>query len=73
MILEEATTRGAIHSWRTLWQIAIEITKNREGKNYGKRIHKGTVYYFWRVTCILKEDFEKGFLLMHQNLDYILG
>jgi|SRR5918996_1351579 hypothetical protein len=32
-------------------------------------IHKGSAYYFWAVTCILKEDLEKGFLLMHQALE----
>lgn len=52
-----------------LWQIAIEIVNNWEGKNHGKRIHKGAAYYFWGVTCVLKEDFEKGFLLMHQSLE----
>jgi hypothetical protein len=52
-----------------LWQIAIEIAKNWEAKNQSKRIHKGAAYYFWGVTCILEEDYEKGFLLMHQSLD----
>jgi hypothetical protein len=28
----------------------------------------GAAYYSWGFTCILKEDFEKGFLLMHQGL-----
>ncbi len=52
-----------------LWQMAVEVAKNWEYKNQSKRIHKGAAYYFWGVTCILKEDFEKGFLLMHQSLD----
>src|SRR5262249_511257 len=52
-----------------LWQIAIEIVNNWEDKNPNKTIQKGAAYYFWGVTCILKEDFEKGFLLMHQSLD----
>ena len=60
---------GRFISAEQLWQIAIEIAKNWEGKNHGKRIHKGAAYYFWGVTCILKEDFEKGFLLIHQSLD----
>ena len=34
-----------------------------------ERIHKGAPYYYWGVTCILKEEIEKGFLLMHQALE----
>lgn len=34
-----------------------------------KRAHKGTLYYFYGITCILHNDFSKGFLLMHQALE----
>lgn len=60
---------GRANRAEQLWQIAVEIAKLWEDKNQNKRIHKGSAYYFWGVTCILKEDFEKGFLLMHKSLD----
>jgi hypothetical protein len=54
-----------------LWQIAIEAAKkweeNQRNQNY--MIHKGAPMYFWGVTCILKEDLEKGFLLIHEALN----
>ena len=51
-----------------LWYLALYIAYQWENKNPNRRIHKGTPYYFWGVTCILNEDLEKGFLLMHQAL-----
>jgi hypothetical protein len=60
---------GRFAAAEQLWEIATEIAKDWESKNHSKRIHKGAAYYFWGFTCILKEDFEKGFLLMHQSLD----
>jgi lipopolysaccharide biosynthesis regulator YciM len=53
-----------------VWQLAVQIATQWETLNQSKyRIHKGAAYYFWAVTCILKEDLEKGFLLMHQALE----
>jgi hypothetical protein len=53
-----------------VWQIAVQISTQWETLNQSKnRIHKGAAYYFWAITCILKEDLEKGFLLMHQALE----
>lgn len=37
-----------------------------ESKNPEKHIHKGTPYYFYGMICILKQDIDKGLLLMHQ-------
>jgi hypothetical protein len=51
-------------------QLVVQIATQWETLNQSKyRIHKGAVYYFWAVICILKEDLEKGFLLMHQALE----
>jgi len=52
-----------------IWDKALNIANEWESKNQNKRIHKGTPYYFWGVTCILNGDLEKGFLLMHQALE----
>jgi hypothetical protein len=54
-----------------LWRLALNFAYDWEEKNKknNKRIHKGTPYYFWGVTCILNADLENGFLLMHQALE----
>lgn len=52
-----------------LWDLALNIAYEWEDNNEPKRIHKGTPYYFYSVNCILNDDLEKGFLLMHQALE----
>lgn len=48
-----------------IWRDSLDIVFRWE--NYRKlRIHKGTPYYFWAVTCFLAEDIDKGFWLMNQ-------
>lgn len=47
--------------WEESLNIALEWEKERK-----LRIHKGTPYYFWAVTCFLNEDIDRGFLLMNQ-------
>lgn len=62
--------QGSFFYAEQLWQISIETAKKWDKRqNQNKKIHKGTPFYFWGVTCILKEDLEKGFLLMHQALE----
>jgi hypothetical protein len=61
---------GSFFFAEQIWQLAVQIAKEWETLNQSKnRIHKGAAYYFWAVTCILKEDLEKGFLLMHEALE----
>jgi lipopolysaccharide biosynthesis regulator YciM len=61
---------GSLFFAEQIWQLAVQIATQWESLNQSKyRIHKGAAYYFWAVTCILKEDLEKGFLLMHQALE----
>lgn len=52
-----------------LWDLALNIAYEWEDNNKSKRIHKGTPCYFYSVTCILNDNLEKGFLLMHQALE----
>src|SRR5215208_388594 len=62
--------QGSFFYAEQLWEIAVSISKKwEEQQNQNRKIHKGAGYYFWAVTCILKEDLEKGFLLMHQALE----
>lgn len=61
---------GSFFPAEQIWQLAVQIATEWETLNQSKyRIHKGAAYYFWAGTCILKEDLEKGFLLMHQALE----
>ena len=61
---------GSFFFAEQIWQLAVQIAKQWERLNQSKnRVHKGAAYYFWAITCILKEDLEKGFLLMHQALE----
>lgn len=48
-----------------IWEMALNIINEWEQKTQ-ERIHKGTPYYFWAVTCFLKDDIETGFWLMNQ-------
>lgn len=52
-----------------LWISAEQIAEAWEKQNPGQRIHKGTAFYFWAITCLLAEKFSKAFLLMHKALD----
>lgn len=52
-----------------LWNIAFQIVSEWEKKNSTKRIHKGSLFYFWGINSILNNDLEKGFLLIHQSLE----
>lgn len=52
-----------------LWDFSINIALEWEKANAGHFIHKGTPYYFWGMTTILKGDLDNGFSLMHQALE----
>jgi hypothetical protein len=64
-------SNGSFFYAEQIWQLAVNIAREWEVFNQSKnrKIHKGAAYYFWGTTCIIKEDLEKGFLLMHQALE----
>lgn len=49
-----------------IWRRALSTALKWESKNTGKRLHKGTPYYFWGMTALEKGDLDKGYALMHQ-------
>ncbi len=49
-----------------VWNKALSTALVWEAKNPGKRIHKGTPYYFWGMTALERGDLDKGYALMHQ-------
>lgn len=53
----------------SIWNDIFQIVYEWEHTHPGQRVHKGTGYYFWAVTCIQAGVLEKGFLLMHQALE----
>jgi hypothetical protein len=53
-----------------MWQVrAVQPALEWERTNPGSFIHKGTPYYFWGETCILRGDVDRGFTLMHKALE----
>lgn len=52
-----------------IWQMALRPALNWESQNKGRFIHKGTPFYFWGMTSILRGDLDTGFSLIHQSVD----
>jgi hypothetical protein len=48
-----------------LWSKAVEIAFKWEKMN-GVHIHKGTPFYFWGGTALIKGDIDHGFVLIHE-------
>ena len=44
----------------------LSLVYEWEDNNQPHKIHKGTIYYFYGMTSILKGEINKGLLLMHQ-------
>lgn len=61
--------RGMLEFAERLWETALEPVLQWEANHPGERIHKGTPYYFWAMTALLRGDADQGFLLAHQALD----
>ena len=51
------------------WEQVLSLIKRLE-KHYRirRRIHKGSIYYYWGGTAIKNEEIEKGYELMHLAL-----
>ena len=52
-----------------IWTLALYSADQWESVRTSHRLHKGTPYYFWAMTVILRGDIDRGFLLMHQAHD----
>jgi hypothetical protein len=60
---------GRLNKAENLWLRAVNLAHVWEKNNPGDFIHKGTPYYFWGMTSLLRGDVDKGYALMHQALD----
>ncbi len=52
-----------------IWQIALQPVLNFESDNTDRKVHKGTAYYYWGMTAIIKGDIDKGYSLVHQAVE----
>ncbi|MEW6366708.1 MAG: hypothetical protein AB1714_18920 [Acidobacteriota bacterium] len=57
---------GEAEKW---WTAVIRHALAWESMHAGRRLHKGTPYYFAGVTAILNGNLDRGFLLMHQAVE----
>lgn len=48
-----------------IWSMALSPALTWEQNNKGKRIHKGTPYYFWGWTALQRGDLDKAYALLH--------
>ena len=49
-----------------IWKRALQPAQRWEQANQQGRIHKGTPYYFWSMTALLRGHVDRGYLLIHQ-------
>jgi hypothetical protein len=56
---------AAEHVWERVLQSALQW----EHEHNPLKLHKGTAYYFWGMTVLLRGDIDWGYLLMHQALE----
>jgi hypothetical protein len=47
-----------------IWEMALLPVHKWEEGNPGRFIHKGTAYYFWGMTAILRGNIDKGYALI---------
>lgn len=59
---------GQISQVEVIWDKVTQIALDWESQS-GKRIHKGTPYYFWGMAAILKSDLDRGYALNHKALE----
>lgn len=52
-----------------IWQMALGPVLEFESRNLGREAHKGTAYYYWGITAILRGDIDKGYTLIHQAVE----
>jgi len=69
ILWRRALNAGRFNAAERIWQMACDIAWEWERKNTGRLIHKGTPYYFWGMTAILRGDIDRGYALMHQAVE----
>jgi hypothetical protein len=60
---------GRMDEAEHVWEQALKPAQEWEQAHPGQRLHKGTPYYFWAMTALLRGDTDRGYLLIHQSVD----
>jgi hypothetical protein len=51
-----------------VWEQSLQPALQWEQTHQGQQIHKGTPYYFWAMTALLRGDTDRGYLLIHRSV-----
>ena len=68
VIWQNLLSAGNYDEAERVWDLALTPALAWEAANPGKFIHKGTAYYFWAMTAVLRGDLDKGYVLMHRGV-----
>ena len=52
-----------------VWELAFEPVQQWELGHPGELIDKGTLFYFWGATVLLRGNLDRGYLLIHQSVE----
>ncbi|HWY20364.1 MAG TPA: hypothetical protein VNX26_04035 [Candidatus Acidoferrum sp.] len=69
VIWQSVMDTGRLDHAEHIWKRALQPAQEWEQAHQGKRLHKGTPYYFWAMTVLLRGDLDQGYLLMHQGVE----
>jgi hypothetical protein len=69
IIWQSILDAGRLDHAEHVWKRALEPAQQWEQAHQGQQIHKGTPYYFWAMTALLRGDLDHGYLLMHQAVE----
>jgi hypothetical protein len=69
MVWQRWVQAGRLAQAEELWKVALGPVLAWEFGDTNRRVHKGTPYYFWGMTAILRGDLDKGYALMHQAVE----
>jgi hypothetical protein len=60
---------GNYNEAENIWQMALEPILAFEAAIPPREAHKGTAFYFWGMTSIIRGDLDKGYALVHQAVE----
>ncbi len=69
MLWNTFLTAGNYDEAERIWNLALSSSLAWEKENPNKFIHKGTAYYFWGMTALIRGDLDKGYILMHRGVE----
>jgi len=59
---------GRLDEAEFIWEQALQPAQHWEQTHQGQHLHKGTAYYFWAMTSLLRGHIDHGYLLIHQGV-----